>query len=148
MKGNLKSSIKKWGLIQLICLWVMPLSIVAQVEKDPIDMQMDAAMEENGSTAGMVEAITTAQEKWEAKLNSKYKSLKQKMPPDEFAALQQAQRAWIAYRDKQIESYAITYGKMDGTMWIPIHASAVMQLTKQRAQELENILGLLDERSE
>jgi len=148
MKGNLKSSIKKWGLIQLICLWVMPLSIFSQVEKDPIDLEMDAAMEENGSTAGMVEAITKAQEKWEAKLNAKYKSLKQKMPPDEFAALQQAQRAWIAYRDKQIESYAITYGRMDGTMWIPAHAGAVMRLTKERAQELENILGLLDERSE
>ena len=122
--------------------------LVAQVEKDPIDLQMDAAMEENGSTAGMVEAIATAQKKWESKLNAIYKSLKQKMPPDEFAALQQAQRAWITYRDKQIESYGNTYGKMDGTMWIPIHASAVMRLTKQRAQELESILGLLDERSE
>jgi len=33
-------------------------------------------------------------------------------------------------------------------MRIPIHAAAVMRLTKQRTQELENILGLLDERSE
>jgi uncharacterized protein YecT (DUF1311 family) len=108
---------------------------------------MEAAMEQNGSTAGMVEAITTAQSKWETRLNSLYKSLKQKMAADEFTSLQQAQRAWISYRDLQIKSYDNTYGKMDGTMWIPIHASAVMRLTKQRVQELENILGLVDERS-
>jgi hypothetical protein len=35
---------------------------------------------------------------------------------------------------------------MDGTMWIPIHAAAVMGLTKKRAQELENLRGILNER--
>jgi hypothetical protein len=35
---------------------------------------------------------------------------------------------------------------MDGTMWIPLHQSAIMVVTKQRAQELEHILSLLRER--
>lgn len=133
-------------LVFLAILTSLSLALFAQEEKDPIDLEMDAAMEQDGSTAGMVEAITAAQEKWEAKLNSAYKVLKQKMPSEEFAALQQAQRAWIAFRDKQIESYSITYGLMDGTMWTPIHAGAVMRITKQRAMELENYLGLLGER--
>lgn len=132
----------------ILCIALLASPLLAQESKDPIDIEMDVAMEQNGSTAGMVEAITQAQSSWEEKLNATYKSLKQKMPADEFSALQQAQRAWISYRDKQIESYGITYGKMDGTMWIPIHAGAVMGLTKQRAQELENILGLLNERFE
>jgi len=132
----------------ILCIALLASPLLAQESKDRIDLEMDAAMEENGSTAGMVEAITQAQSRWEEKLNATYKSLKQKMPADEFSALQQAQRAWISYRDKQIESFGITYGKMDGTMWIPIHAGAVMGLTKQRAQELENILGLLNERFE
>ena len=68
------------------------------------------------------------------------------MPADEFAELQKAQRAWIAYRDLQIKSYEATYAKMDGTMWIPISVSAVMDLTKERVQDLESLLGLLDER--
>ena len=139
--------IKKLFLIAL-GLFTFSIQLRAQEEKDPIEIQMDAAMEENGSTAGMVDAITEAQAKWESKLNATYKSLKKKMSADEFAALQQAQRAWIAYRDLQIKSYEATYAKMDGTMWIPIHASAVMNLLKQRVQELRNILGLLDERTE
>jgi uncharacterized protein YecT (DUF1311 family) len=133
-------------LVFLAILTSLSLALFAQEEKNPIDLEMDAAMEQDGSTAGMVEAITAAQEKWEAKLNSAYKVLKQKMPSEEFAALQQAQRAWIAFRDKQIESYGITYGLMDGTMWTPIHAGAIMRITKERALELENYLGLLGER--
>jgi uncharacterized protein YecT (DUF1311 family) len=131
-------------LLTFIVAFSLPL--LAQEEKDPIDLEMDAAMEQAMSTADMVAAITAAHEKWEAKLNSTYRVLKQRMPPEEFAALQQAQRAWITFRDKQIESYGITYGAMEGTMWIPIHAGAVMRITKQRALDLENILGLLGER--
>lgn len=122
------------------------LSVQGAEEKDPIEIQMDAAIEQNGSTGGQVEAITEANQKWETKLNAIYKSLKQKMQPDEFAALQQAQRAWITYRDKQLLSYESTYGKMDGTMWVPMHAYAVMNLTKKRVQELQTLLGLVEER--
>lgn len=122
------------------------LSLQGAEDKDPIEIQMDAAIEQNGSTGGQVEAITEANQKWETKLNAIYKSLKQKMQPDEFAALQQAQRAWITYRDKQLLSYESTYGKMDGTMWVPMHAYAVMKLTKKRVQELQTLLGLVEER--
>ena len=92
--------IRKLFLIAL-GLFTFSIQLRAQEEKDPIEIQMDAAMEENGSTAGMVDAITEAQAKWESKLNATYKSLKKKMSADEFAALQQAQRAWIAYRDSK-----------------------------------------------
>ena len=115
-------------------------------DKDPIEIQMEAAIEQNGSTGGQVDAITEANQKCETKLNAIYKSLKQKMQPDEFAVLQQAQRAWITYRDKQLLSYESTYGKMDGSMWIPMHAYAVMNLTKKRVQELQTLLGLVEER--
>jgi uncharacterized protein YecT (DUF1311 family) len=132
----------------IACIALLASPLLAQETVDPIDLEMGAAMEQNGSTAGMVEAIAQAQNKWEEKLNVTYKYLKGKMPAEEFSALQQAQRAWISFRDKQIESYDITYGTMDGSMWIPIHAAAVMGLTRKRAQELENLGGILNERSD
>jgi len=125
--------------------FVLPRGEGSEV-KDPIDIAMDAAMDRNGSTAGMCEATTAAHEKWEERLNAAWAKLKRKMPADEFAELQKAQRAWIAYRDLQIKSYEATYSKMDGTMWIPISVSAVMNLTKERVRNLEGFLGLLDER--
>lgn len=94
----------------------------------------------------MCEAISQAQKKWEARLNAAWAKLKSKMTADEFAELQKAQRAWLTYRDLQIQSYSATYGKMEGTMWIPCSASAIMEITKQRVEDLETILGLLDER--
>jgi uncharacterized protein YecT (DUF1311 family) len=133
-------------ILRSAAIFSMLISLHGAEIKDPIDIAMDEAMERNGSTAGMCEAIAEANEKWEARLNAVYAKLKKRMPPEEFAALQQAQRAWIAYRDLQIKSYEATYSRMDGTMWIPCSASAVMNLTKQRVQELEGILNLLDER--
>jgi uncharacterized protein YecT (DUF1311 family) len=136
----------KTPLFFLAVLTSLSLQLFSQEEKDPIDLEMDAAMERDYSTAGMVEAITSAHEKWESKLNSTYKVLKQRMPPEDFAALQKAQRAWITFRDKQIESYGITYGAMEGTMWIPMQADAVMRLTRERARELESMLQMLNAR--
>ena len=133
-------------ILHSAAIFSMLISLHGAEIKDPIDIAMDAAMERNGSTAGMCEAIAEANEKWEARLNAVYAKLKKQMPPEEFAALHQAQRAWIAYRDLQIKSYEATYSRMDGTMWIPCSASAVMNLTKQRVQELEGILNLLSER--
>jgi uncharacterized protein YecT (DUF1311 family) len=133
-------------ILHSAAIFSMLISLHGAEIKDPIDIAMNAAMERNGSTAGMCEAIAEANEKWEARLNAVYAKLKKQMPPEEFAALQQAQRAWIAYRDLQIKSYEATYSRMDGTMWIPCSASAVMNLTKQRVQELEGILNLLSER--
>jgi uncharacterized protein YecT (DUF1311 family) len=132
-------------LFIVAAFFVLPKGEGSEV-KDPIDIAMDAAMDRNGSTAGMCEAIAEAHEKWEARLNTAWAKLKKKMPADEFSELQKAQRAWIAYRDLQIKSYEAAYAKMDGTMWIPCSASAVMELTKQRVQDLESLLGLLDER--
>jgi uncharacterized protein YecT (DUF1311 family) len=133
-------------ILRSAAIFSMLISLHGAEIKDPIDIAMNEAMERNGSTAGMCEAIAEAHEKWEARLNAVYGQLKKQMPPEEFAALQQAQRAWIAYRDLQIKSYEATYSRMDGTMWIPCSASAVMNLTKQRVQELEGILNLLSER--
>jgi uncharacterized protein YecT (DUF1311 family) len=132
-------------LFIVAAFFVLPKGEGSEV-KDPIDIAMDAAMDRNGSTAGMCEAIAEAHEKWEARLNAAWSKLKKKMPPEEFSDLQKAQRAWIAYRDLQIKSYEATYAKMQGTMWIPCSVSAVMNLTKERVHDLESLLGLLDER--
>ena len=132
-------------LFIVAAFFVLPKGEGSEV-KDPIDIAMDAAMDRNGSTAGMCEAFAAAHEKWEERLNAAWAKLKRKMPADEFAELQKAQRAWIAYRDLQIKSYEATYAKMDGTMWIPISVSAVMNLTKERVQDLEGFLELLDAR--
>ena len=117
-----------------------------QEKKDPIEARMDAAMHDNPSTAGMLDAISVAKREWDERMNEDYAKLKKLMPPDEWSAFIKAQKAWIAYRDVQIESLGITYAKMQGTMWLPARAHAEMDLTKQRSQFLQKTLELLTER--
>lgn len=117
-----------------------------QEKKDPIEARMDAAMHDNPSTAGMLDAISVAKREWDDRMNEDYAKLKNQMPPDEWSAFVKAQKAWIAYRDVQIESLGITYAKIQGTMWLPARAHAEMDLTKQRSQFLQKTLELLTER--
>ena len=107
---------------------------------------MEAAMEKDSSTAGMVQAVSKAGKEWDKEMNDLYQDLKKSMKPDEWADLVAAQKAWIAYRDAQTKSIVETYGHMDGTMYIPMSASDVMELTKDRALFLKSLKELISER--
>ncbi len=131
-------------LITLLAL-AMPLR-AADEKKHPIDQAMDAAMERDSSTAGMVQAVSNANKQWDKEMNALYQDLKKAMKPEEWAALVAAQKAWIVYRDAQTKSIVETYGHMEGTMWIPMSASAVMELTKDRALFLQSLKETISER--
>jgi uncharacterized protein YecT (DUF1311 family) len=107
---------------------------------------MEAAMEKDPSTAGMVRAISDANLEWDKKMNSIYKSLRKKMESDEWKSLVSAQKARVNYRDLQTTSIESIYSRMDGTMWIPVSASRVIEITKERALFLESLLENISER--
>lgn len=123
---------------------LLPLS--AGEEKHPIDRAMEAAMDKDPSTAGMVMAISKANKQWDREMNVLYQDLKKVMEPEEWEALVGAQKAWLVFRDAQTKSLVDTYGRMEGTMWIPASASAVMDLTKERALFLKSLKETISER--
>lgn len=130
-------NVRNLAFVGLVCM----ASVLAEdSEKDPIDVALEAAMEKDYSTAGMVQALSKAEEQWDKKLNTTYQSLKKHMKPDEWADLVAAQRSWIADRNAQTKSLESPHEKMERTMWIPIHAEMRMAITKQRAQFLEGML--------
>ena len=129
-----------------LALLIAGIPLHAGEEKNPIDQRMEAAMEKDSSTAGMVQAVSKAGKEWDKEMNDLYQDLKKSMKPDEWADLVAAQTAWIAYRDAQTKSIVETYGHMDGTMYIPMSASDVMELTKDRALFLKSLKELISER--
>jgi len=131
----------------LIALLALALPLRADDEKKhPIDQAMEAAIDRDSSTAGMVQAVSKANKDWDKEMNALYQNLKKTMKPEEWAALVAAQKAWIVYRDAQTKSIVETYGHMEGTMYIPMSASAVMELTKDRALFLKSLQELISER--
>jgi uncharacterized protein YecT (DUF1311 family) len=129
-------------------LFVMLLTFCAAAQderKHPIDVKIAVAEEKAGSTAEMRQTYIDGLQLWDAELNRAYFELKKTLKPKSFAALQAAQRQWIAYRDEQVTFLNQLYSEFDGTMYIPMRAAAEMEITRSRALELGKQLEIQNE---
>ena len=117
-------------------------------EKHPIDRKIAAAEEKAVSTAEMRQVYVDGLKAWDAELNRVYGELKKKLKPNTFAVLQSAQRQWIVYRDEQMKFISSMYAEFDGTMYIPMRASAEMEITRARALELWRQLQVVSDHAQ
>jgi len=113
---------------------------------DPIDVTLDAEMEKNPSTAGMVGAASAALEAWEKDIQFSLDELKKTMSPEEIDVLVVSQKAWEVFASTELDTQSEIFGKMEGTMWIPVSAVNSMKLYKERALRLRGYLQILSER--
>lgn len=91
--------------------------------------------EKDSSTAGMRRATHLGTKAWDAELNRIYKALGgAKNKP-----LRDAQRAWMAYRDAQVNYLQQNYTKKQGTIWPLICAGHVLEITKRQAILLQQV---------
>jgi uncharacterized protein YecT (DUF1311 family) len=95
-----------------------------------------ACMDKSGGvTAGMIECITAENQRQDARLNKAYKALMAELQPPRKTQLQEAQRAWIKYRDANCNFY----DDPDGGTLARVNAnSCMLTATADRARELEN----------
>ena len=91
----------------------------------------------DGSTVEVVECIRGLQDKWDGRLNAAYRTVMDAETGAQRAALRTAQRGWITYRDANCAYYA----GGEGTIARIEAASCLYVLTRDRAQELEMMLG-------
>jgi uncharacterized protein YecT (DUF1311 family) len=131
------------ALLAVLCC-LAPLR-ADEEEKNPIDVALEAALEKESSTAGMVGAYDAARTKWDKQMNATYKKLKEKMDEEEWQQVVEAQKAWIAFRNAQLAQIGGYYGKKDGTMWRVTIAEHAMQVTKDRARYLSRLLEDLEQ---
>ena len=129
----------------LICCGLLASStFAADQRKHRIDLKMDAASEKALSTADMMQVQAEGLKLWDAELNRVYGELKKKLKPAAFTALQAAQRDWLKYRDSQLKALEVFYGQLEGTMYRPMHAAAILAVTRARALELADLLEMDD----
>jgi uncharacterized protein YecT (DUF1311 family) len=119
-----------------------------QPKKHPIDVKIEAAEEKALSTAEQRDVQADALKLWDAELNRVYAKLKKRLKPPAFEALQAAQRDWLKYRDSQTKFLDEMYQQFQGTMYIPMHAAAVKEITRARALELSHLLETYEESAE
>jgi uncharacterized protein YecT (DUF1311 family) len=121
------------------------LPVQAKTPQDTIDLTTESCLTTNDSTAGMLECFSRAEKEWDTELNRVYKALQSQLKPAAQDALKQAQRAWMAQRDKEFELINAIHQQMDGTMWIAVMAGKRADVVKTRALALQEYLDLLTE---
>jgi len=131
---------------RIIFVLALCLAGIANAEaKNAIDVTTDSCLESNPSTAGMVECFTRSEKQWDDELNRVYKVLQGKLKPAGQEALKQAEKEWMAQRDKEFDLINAIHAQMDGTMWIPVMVNKRADVVKARAVALQAYVDLLTE---
>jgi len=132
-------------LALVFVLLLATVSIAQEQTQHPIDKALEACIDKNGSTAGMVECTDKAYAAWDKELNKNYSELMRTLKPKQKEALRLAELEWIKYRDLDFRLIASIYDTMDGTMYIPMRIDARMEVVKKRALQLKGFLDLITE---
>ena len=138
------------GLVLLISLSGTALGrscIFATQELPPhqIDKALDACIDKNGSTAGMVRCTDVAYAAWDRELNRNYAALMAKLKPPQKESLRLAQLEWIKQRDLEFKFIDSIYDTLEGTMYIPMRIAAHMEVIRKRALGLKDYLDLIND---
>ena len=136
---------KKLFLALISVLLLATASTAQEQPQHQIDKALDACIDKNGSTAGMVECTDKAYVAWDKELNKNYTELMRALKLKQKEALRLAQLEWIKYRDLEFKLIDSIYDTMEGTMYIPMRIAAHMEVIKKRALELKNYLDLVTE---
>ena len=121
------------------------VALAQEPTQHPIDKTLEACIDKNGSTAGMVQCTDKAYLAWDKELNRNYGELMRALKPVQKEALRLAQLEWIRYRDLDFKAIDSIYDTMQGTMYIPMRISARVEVVKKRALELKDYLDLVKE---
>lgn len=107
-----------------------------EVENHPIDRELEQKIDEDPSTAGMINALQWAEKEWDKLLNANYKALMEKLDKESQGRLRESQRAWIKFRDLEYEFNGSFWGSFDGTMYRTFSPSFRTDFVKERALRL------------
>jgi uncharacterized protein YecT (DUF1311 family) len=107
----------------------------AHAEETGLSKQFSTCIDKSGGvTSTMLDCIGSETKVQDARLNKAYKYVIATLSPSRKTELQEAQRAWIKFRDANCRFYLDPDG---GTMASVNSADCLMSTTANRAKELE-----------
>ena len=115
-----------------VFLFLLSSSVFAEKTNSQLDACMDKA---GGVTVNMLNCIGAETQRQDKKLNTMYQNVMKLLSNENKERLKKAQQAWIKYRDANCSFYADPDG---GTLASITGSSCVMDMTTQRAKELED----------
>lgn len=125
-------------LITIAVFTCLPFAVHAGSTDDGLSRQFTTCMDAAGGvTMDMIECIFDEAKRQDDRLNQAYQALRAGLSPERRKQLQQAQRAWIKFRDANCEFY---YDPDGGTLARVAANQCVMRMTASRAAELQGLV--------
>jgi uncharacterized protein YecT (DUF1311 family) len=123
----------------LVALLLTMAPAIAAPEHDTTAIAEDACLNkpENASTAGQTECEAAAAKAYDRRMNQAYAVLLRRLPAPAAQQLRDAQRAWIAFRDKEQAARSALFATRSGTMYVPMQAASAVRQVRDRALTLE-----------
>lgn len=116
---------------------MVTLSALVFVALQPVRAEMfDDGYKPCGNETSTLDTVACVQAKtkvWDDRLNDAYRGLQKRIGPDQQKSLQQAELAWIQYRDTNCEFYYTSPGSIRQIL----AAECLRSMTQDRALELE-----------
>ena len=136
-------------LRMLVFLLISSISISGQY-KDALISRMSNfrnsvfANVDEGNDFQQKEALRKTEEEWDKELNIVYQKIMKTVNPVTKNKLRNAQRAWIKYRDSEIENSYYINNPDGGSMGILFSLNTAAKLTEERAVQLAEMYDALD----
>ena len=99
---------------------------------------------DEGNDFEQKEALRKTEEEWDKELNIVYQKIMKTVNPVTKNKLRNAQRAWIKYRDSEIENSYYINNPDGGSMGILFSLNTAAKLTEERAVQLAEMYDALD----
>lgn len=127
----------KLSFYRTLLVLAVALPLAAYAQDSGFSKQFSTCMNRSdGVTFEMMECIATETKQQDVRLNKAYKGLMATLESPRKKQLQEAQRAWIKFRDTNCDFYFDPEGGSAATL---NGADCFMTMTAARAQELENL---------
>ena len=133
----------------LVFLLISSISISGQYKNALISRMSDFrnsvfANVDEGNDFEQKEALRKTEEEWDKELNIVYQKIMKIANPVTKNKLRNAQRAWIKFRDSEVEKSYYTNNPNAGSIGILFSLNTVAKLTEERAVQLAEMYDALD----
>ena len=133
----------------LVFLLISSISISGQYKDALISRMSDFrnsvfANVDEGNDFQEKEALRKMEKEWDKELNIVYQKIMKVADPVTKNKLRNAQRAWIKFRDSEVEKSYYTNNPNAGSIGILFSLNTVAKLTEERAVQLAEMYDALD----
>lgn len=108
----------------------------AEILRQDLDTRLANCQQQAVSTLDNLQCYEAASKAWDSELNKQYRLLLAGQSSEAQAALKNAQRAWISYRDSYFLAMNRFYQQQQGTVWVLVASESKLNVIKEKARDL------------